>query len=160
MKLYLAYGSNLNKAQMAIRCPDAVPVGKTKIPGYHLVFRRGVLTIEPCPGEFVPVAVWKISEEDEKSLDRYEGFPRFYVKQNFVIMLSKKQNGVRPDEYLEAMAYIMNDGFRIEAPRDYYLQTCAKGCDDFQIDKGQLFKAVKEAKKGEEVWKYGRKLSR
>ena len=159
MKLYLAYGSNLNKSQMAYRCPDAVPLGRTKIPGYHLVFRRGVLTIEPCPGEFVPVAVWKISEEDEKSLDRYEGFPRFYVKQNFTILLSRKENGVTLDEYQEAMAYIMNDGYRIEAPSIHYMDTCLKGYEDFRIDKGQLYKAQKEAKNGEEVWKYGRKLS-
>ena len=32
MKLYLAYGSNLNKEQMAYRCPDAVPVGISRIP--------------------------------------------------------------------------------------------------------------------------------
>ena len=43
MKLYLAYGSNLNKQQMRLRCPDAVPVTTAAVQDYQLVFRRGVL---------------------------------------------------------------------------------------------------------------------
>lgn len=142
MKYYLAYGSNLNKAQMAKRCPDAVPIGKTKIPGYHLVFRRGVLTIEPCPGEFVPVAVWKISEEDEKALDRYEGFPRFYRKQYFPMML-------RGGDVGDVMAYIMTDGFPIQEPSFAYLRTCSQGYKDFGIDTKPLIKAYRKSKGGE-----------
>ena len=27
-KIYIAYGSNMNKEQMAVRCPNAVPIGE------------------------------------------------------------------------------------------------------------------------------------
>ena len=74
-KYYIAYGSNLNVNQMLYRCPDAVKIGASVIEGYKLVFRRGVLTIEPADGMRVPVGVWAVSAPDEESLDIYEGFP-------------------------------------------------------------------------------------
>lgn len=137
MKLYLAYGSNLNKMQMAHRCPDAVPVGKTKIPGYQLVFRRGVLTIERSPGSSVPAGLWRISDNDEKNLDRYEGYPRFYFKQSFPIVL----NG----QIKEAMAYIMAAVYPIQRASRSYLQTVGDGYRDFGIDPEPLIDADLEA---------------
>ena len=77
MKYYLAYGSNLNKEQMQKRCPGAVPVGAMVLKGYELRF-RGPLTIVKKKGGRVPLGIWQVSEEDEKSLDRYEGFPMVY----------------------------------------------------------------------------------
>lgn len=62
MKLYyLAYGSNLNIRQMALRCPTAKPVGTAVIKDYELLFKGSktgaYLTIEPKVGAEVPVAV-------------------------------------------------------------------------------------------------------
>lgn len=156
MKYYLAYGSNLNKTQMAFRCPDAVPAGACVMNNWELVFRRGVLTIEPCPGGKVPLGIWKISDEDEKKLDRYEGFPRFYVKRIFPILL----HGYRDEEAVkkgkpevtekvgEAMAYIMTDGFPVEEPSFAYMRTVQQGYDDFGFDKAPLMKAFRKSKKG------------
>ena len=75
---YIAYGSNLNRAQMALRCPDAKVVGTGEIKDYELLFRGNrngaVGTVEPKKGESVPVLIWEISPRDEFNLDRYEGF--------------------------------------------------------------------------------------
>ena len=38
--LYLAYGSNLNKRQMANRCPNAKALENHILTGYKLEFRR------------------------------------------------------------------------------------------------------------------------
>lgn len=38
-KYYLAYGSNLNIRQMALRCPTAKPVGTAVIEDYELLFK-------------------------------------------------------------------------------------------------------------------------
>lgn len=155
MKYYLAYGSNLNKAQMAFRCPDAVPIGKSRINNYELAFRRGVLTIEPSIGEYVPVGVWMISEDDEKSLDRYEGFPRLYRKEIFPILISKKDHGVTIDEYVDAMVYIMNSGHGLDVPSLAYMRTCTKGYEDFGMDPGPLIvartKVVKATEGGDKA---------
>ena len=50
MAIYIAYGANLNKRNMATRSPDAVPVGKTNLLGYKLIFNN-VASNEPDPGQ-------------------------------------------------------------------------------------------------------------
>ena len=69
---YIAYGSNLNRAQMALRCPDAKVVGTGEIKDYELLFRGNrngaVATVEPKKGESVPVLIWEISPRDEFNL--------------------------------------------------------------------------------------------
>ena len=72
-RLYFAYGSNLNMAQMAQRSPTATPLGSAYFPGWRLVF-RGVADIEIGePEDLLPVGIWEIGPEDEAALDRYEG---------------------------------------------------------------------------------------
>ena len=39
MKLYVAYGSNLNKEQMSHRCPDAKPVYTGYLENWELIYR-------------------------------------------------------------------------------------------------------------------------
>ena len=144
MKYYLAYGSNLNNEQMAHRCPDALPVCAYIMLNYQLVFRRGFLTIEPKEGAEVPCGVWQISDQDEKNLDRYEGFPKFYRKERFPVMVPD------PDELtgkmVTAIAYVMQDGFQLEAPSDYYFYTVMRGYSDFDLDKAPLIEAYQRAK--------------
>ena len=79
MKYYAAYGSNLSVEQMKVRTPDAVIVGTGILNDWRLLFRT-FATIKKSRGYSVPVLVWKISQQDEKRLDRYEGYPNFYIK--------------------------------------------------------------------------------
>lgn len=150
MKYYLAYGSNLNVDQMKCRCPDAKPAAVTKIPNYHLLFRRGFLTIEPQQGSSVPVVVWKISDQDEKSLDRYEGYPKFYRKEIFPILLNgyKDMDAYRAgkrsvqEKVGKAMVYIMTDGFPAQQPSSSYLETVKQGYATFKMDVNYLMNAL------------------
>ena len=123
-RYYLAYGSNLNKAQMAYRCPTAKPVGTAEIPDFELVFRRGFLTIEPKEGSIVPVGIWEIKDSDEKALDRYEGFPKFYYKEWFQVEVPGVGKRL-------CMAYIMTNGHPIQVPSEAYLTTVMDGYRDF-----------------------------
>lgn len=77
---YIAYGSNMVQEQMAYRCPDAKLIGTGYIAGARLEFCLHA-TVEKT-GDMrnrVPVAVWEINARDEKSLDRYEGFPNLLL---------------------------------------------------------------------------------
>ena len=139
MKYYLAYGSNLNVEQMERRCPDAKVLCYSAINDYRLIFRRGYLTIEPAEDEEVPVIVWEISDQDEKNLDRYEGFPRFYRKA--VTKFKFYEDGRRAKE-LEAMVYVMNEGFPAELPSADYLRTVRDGYNYFSIDLNKLMNAL------------------
>lgn len=130
-KLYLAYGSNLNLVQMADRCPTAKAVGVSELKDYKLIFRGGnggaVATVEPLKGSTVPVLIWEITKADEKALDRYEGFPYFYRKENVKIKLNGKN--------IKAMVYIMNEGRPLGQPSMYYYSVIYDGymAQDFDI---------------------------
>ena len=103
-RLYVAYGSNLNIRQMKYRCPGAKLYGTGVIEDYELQFKGqphgAFATIAPKEGASVPVAVWDISEKNEQALDRYEGYPSHYFKQNVPVQLD--------GEEVNAMVYIMN----------------------------------------------------
>lgn len=139
MKYYMAYGSNLNVEQMKRRCPDAKPLCLQVINDYHLIFRRGFLTIEPKKGSEVPVEVWQISDRDEKNLDRYEGYPKFYHKA--VVQFKLYPYGEDPKQ-TEAMVYIMNKGFPAENPSTHYLETVRDGYNDFGLNLNYLMNAL------------------
>lgn len=148
-RLYLAYGSNLHRGQMARRCPTATIEGISEIPNYTLTFRgSGVATIEPKRGDSVPVLVWSITKRDEQSLDIYEGFPRLYVKQNFTIEL----NG----EKVVAMAYVMTPGRGLATPPRTYYNTILTGYKEFGFDVKYLSKAAKVSSPKEKVLKFYR----
>ena len=81
-KLYVAYGSNLNKEQMARRCPTAKIYGTGFLNNWELIYRGSktgaYATIRRKKGSKLPVAVWKIEDIDERNLDIYEGYPKLY----------------------------------------------------------------------------------
>lgn len=96
-RYYIAYGSNLNIRQMRIRCPHARVIGTAVINDYELLFkgsRTGAyLTIEPKEESEVPVAVWEVTESDEAALDHYEGYPLFYYKKKWNLILRASERG-------------------------------------------------------------------
>ncbi|MDW7677825.1 MAG: gamma-glutamylcyclotransferase family protein, partial [Bacillota bacterium] len=77
---YFAYGSNLHMRQMQERCEDSVPMMRVKLKNYQLLF-DGVATIVPAPGKTVWGALYRVSSEDIRHLDIYEGYPRLYRKE-------------------------------------------------------------------------------
>lgn len=137
-RLYVAYGSNLNLKQMARRCPIAKVYGIGKIKDYQLTF-RGVATIEPDKGKEVPVAVWQIQPSDEQALDRYEGYPSFYRKEDIQVQMES-------GECVTAMVYIMNRG-QSKFPTTGYFNTIAEGYTDCGLDSSCLKEALDDTEK-------------
>ena len=105
--IYVAYGSNMEDAQMKHRCPQAQKIGSFYLPDYRLVF-RGTADIEYSHGSQVPVVLWKITSRCEKSLNRYEGFPDIYTKDYWT---------AGDDAYL---AYTMNRKKYAPPVKEYY----------------------------------------
>ena len=134
-KLYIAYGSNINLEQMAFRCPDSKVVTTGMISDYELQFRQ-VATIEPKEGSEVPVLIWELGGQDELSLDRYEGFPHLYRKEDVEVEI----NG----EKQKCMAYVMNRG-EISLPTAGYYNTIVKGYRENGFDEKYLVDALKQA---------------
>lgn len=150
IKYYIAYGSNLNITQMRHRCPGALVVGTGYINDYQLLFKGSktgsYLTIEKAEGCKVPVAIWKVNEEHEKTLDRYEGYPDFYYKKEIEIdFISIKR---KLPHHSKAFVYIMHEDRKLGIPSSYYMQTCLEGYDRFGFDKRYLLKAFIISKEG------------
>lgn len=127
-RYYIAYGSNLHKAHMAARCPDATAAGTAILEGRELLF-KGCATVEPRAGMNTPVGIWEISEADEKRLDVYEGWPVFYRKEELEVELFPAAGGEL--ETVKAMVYIMNDGHELRAPFPDYYAVIQQGFLDF-----------------------------
>ncbi|MFR7820213.1 gamma-glutamylcyclotransferase family protein [Candidatus Pseudoruminococcus sp.] len=148
-RYYIAYGSNLNVAQMVRRCPGAKPIGTAELEHNTLYFRGSgsgyYLTIEPKIGSRVPVAVWEVTAEDEKALDRYEGYPRFYYKHDFDLAVTLLDS--RTTKELRCFAYIMTDGRDVGLPTPYYMETCIQGYRDFGFDTRILKRTVERMRK-------------
>ena len=149
-RLYIAYGSNLNVLQMKMRCPGARVIGTAMLKGYELLFKGSktgsYLTIEPKKDSEVPVAVWEVSEWNEKSLDRYEGYPVFYYKQENIKLTCESKNG-RP-RVVYGFAYIMHESHELGIPSDRYVNVCLDGYESFGFDRKYLRAAYE---KSEEV---------
>ena len=146
-RFYIAYGSNLSREQMSHRTPDAEVVGTAMLKDWRLLFRQ-YATIEKRKKFYTPVLVWKISEQDEKNLDRYEGFPRFYNKKNLKVAVTSL-DGEDLGE-VSAMVYIMTPE-AVEArkvkplPSEHYFSILVNGYEDFGFDIKILEKSFGEA---------------
>ncbi len=129
-KLYVAYGSNLNKEQMARRCPTAKIYGTGFLNNWELIYRGSktgaYATIRRKKGSKLPVAVWKIEDIDERNLDIYEGYPKLYFKRNVMVSL--------PAGLKKAMVYVMDPMRLPGTPSPHYIDTIYEGYTDFGLD--------------------------
>ena len=143
--IYLAYGSNMSLQQMYHRCPDAEPIGKGFIKEWRLMFKGSqsgnYATIEKEEGCTVPVVAWAISELDEERLDRYEGWPHFYVKET----VEFDYIGDRPGRRVkgEGMVYIMPpENSTLGLPSQRYFDVLVEGYHRFGLDLNILYEAL------------------
>ena len=143
-KLYIAYGSNLNKGQMARRCPTARYVGTGMVEGYELKFKGrpdgAYATIDPKKGGRVPVAIWEIQPYDEFRLHQYEGYPNHYFTKNIPVKIGNHE--------VTGMVYIMNLRAQANLPAQHYYDTVEQGYKDCDLDIAYL-EAAKERSKAE-----------
>ncbi len=127
---YFAYASNLSKKQMGERCPDSKPRFVATLPNYKLVFtgwsrawRGGKAAIKRFNGGKVHGAIYDVSEECLRRLDKYEeGYDRFKVTVF--------------DEYgnpIEAITYIKPGQLEETPPSKEYLSIIQQGYRDWEI---------------------------
>lgn len=142
-KYYIAYGSNLDTMQMKFRCPGARPIGVTFLPNHELLFKGSktgsYLTVEPCEGSSVACAVWEVTQQDEQNLDRYEGYPDFYYKEELEVNVQPFSN--RAPKPMTVFIYKMHEERPLGKPSKQYLETCLRGYRNFGFDITRLFDA-------------------
>jgi len=115
---YFAYASNLNRKQMQERCPDSQAKFPATLHHYQLVFvgwsRRG---------DKVPGAIYEVSEECLRHLDRYEGSD--YRRLNVIV---NNEDG----EPAEAVTYIRSGQAEPAKQSQEYLAVIQQGYKDWR----------------------------
>lgn len=129
---------------MEERCSGAKVVGTSVLKNYRLMFKGSLtgayLTVEPEMGCSVPVGVWEVTAAHERSLDVYEGFPKFYYKKDVRLPVRDVRTGEVRE--LDAFVYIMHEERRIGIPSRYYVDICLEGYRDFGFDLDALQEAI------------------
>ena len=120
----IAYGSNLSEERMKSRCPSAEVYGTSVIHGYRMLFKQSMTgayaTIEQDADSQIPVVIYRVTAEDEARMDRFEGCPRYYRKQEFLLPVWAR-NGRKRKSRSSCVAYIMHEHRVLgEPPVDYY----------------------------------------
>ncbi|HUO53484.1 MAG TPA: gamma-glutamylcyclotransferase family protein [Rhodoblastus sp.] len=115
MPLSFAYGSNMDPAAMAARCPGARLLGRAFLPRHRFALMAdGFATIVRDPSATAAGVLWELSFGDLAALDRYEG-----VAQGAYLKISQPvlREGASP---VRALVYIGAPGKSLgRAPGDY-----------------------------------------
>ena len=83
--------------------------------------------------------MWEVTAQDEKALDRYEGFPTFYYKKELTLPIKGIRTGKVRNR--RVFVYIMHEERSIGIPSIPYMQTCLDGYDDFGFNRQPLIEA-------------------
>ncbi|MFO1103975.1 MAG: gamma-glutamylcyclotransferase family protein [Methylocystis sp.] len=88
MPLYFAYGSNMDAAAMAARCPRSRLIGRARLAGYRTIeMLSGFVSVAPDRRMCVHGVLWDVAVGDVAALDRYEDVARgLYAKKNLPIL--------------------------------------------------------------------------
>jgi len=128
---YFAYAPNLNRKEMQERCPDSSPKFPATLHHYQLVFvgwsrkwRGSVATIRPIRGGKVSGAIYQVSEECLRQLDKYEGSD--YRRMNVIV---NNEDG----EPIEAVTYIRSGRAEPGKPSPEYLTVIQQGYKEWRL---------------------------
>jgi hypothetical protein len=145
MALYAAYGSNLDPERMALRAPHSPLHSSGWLVGWRLTFGgedvgwEGPLgTVVEDDGHQVYVAVYDVHEQDERTLDEWEGvaiglWNKIRVRVStlegdttaWIYVLNAYEGGLPSARYLGMLADAAEAG---GAPDDYVAEIRSRPC--------------------------------
>jgi hypothetical protein len=143
--IYAAYGSNMDPAQMAGRCPHSPQRGTGWLEGWRLTFGGADLSFEGALGtvvedgdERVFVALYDLTEADEAALDSWDGATLGYYRKlkvrvatldgdvlAWLYVINAYEGGLPSARYLGIMA---DAAEAAGAPADYVTDLRTRPC--------------------------------
>jgi cation transport regulator ChaC len=139
--LYFAYGSNMNSGRIKTRIGRLPERMAAKLFGYKLVFNKpsgiddtAYANIEKTNhNHYIEGFVYYLKPADIFVIDKYEGYPKSYSRENLFVELNNGQTQ-------ECLTYIANiTAKRERAPRFDYAYHVFKGAQDLS---DEYFKTV------------------
>ena len=143
--MYAAYGSNMDPAQMALRCPHSPQQGTGWLEGWRLTFggenlgwEGALATVVEAQGQQVFVILYEVSDADEAALDRWDGVTLCYYRKSkvrvttlegdvlaWLYVLNEYEGGLPSARYLGNLA---DSAEMAGAPADYVAALRARPC--------------------------------
>jgi gamma-glutamylcyclotransferase (GGCT)/AIG2-like uncharacterized protein YtfP len=82
MPLYFAYGANMDRDAMALRCPRSRPLGTARLPRHRFIItREGYASVVRDPRLTVHGVIWDLAMSEVRALDKFEAVDRgLYTK--------------------------------------------------------------------------------
>lgn len=132
MRLYGAYGSNLNLKQMKRRCPNSYAINSFYLDNFSLAF-KGVADLEKRDGGIGFMAVYEITKSCEEALDMYEEYPHVYKKK----IIKRKIEG----KNREVMFYVMKNKYKYAVPTIKYFKVIEEGFKNWNASINLLYES-------------------
>lgn len=129
---YFAYASNMNRRQMAQRAGALAEEKLARLDNYELNFEKiarggtGTANIAPAEGKTVWGVLYRVTEQQLKALDRFEGVPEHY-RRSEVTVVDGDGNKVAAQVYL---ARKVRKGLK---PDRLYLQRIIQGAEEHNL---------------------------
>ncbi len=130
---YFAYGSNMNLAQMASRCPGAKLGERVHLPDWrYFINGNGYAGIEEFSGGLVRGCLWSLLPQHWEALDQYEGVAGGYYDKKKIEVIS-----CRSGERLLVWVYLSND-YDYGIPSSPYQEIVVQGARDVNLPESYL----------------------
>ncbi|MBI2955888.1 MAG: gamma-glutamylcyclotransferase [Acidobacteria bacterium] len=136
---YFAYGSNMSRAQVKHRAGEPAAEKIARLDNYELNFDKvarggtGTANIAPADGKTVWGVLYRLTEQQLKALDRFEGVPDHYRRSEVTVsdaegnrlsaqvyLARKVRKGLKPDRVY--LARIIQGAEEHGLPADYLEQ--------------------------------------
>lgn len=138
--IYFAYGSNLLTQRLTARCPSAKPIGIARAPGFESGFflkssdGSGKVGILPKVGAEVWGVLYDIQLDEQHILDRFEGTPHVYTRQDIEIDNNASHDLKRAVTYFPCEEYLTTS----DIPYDWYRALCLGGARQHKLPQGAI----------------------
>lgn len=127
--MYVAYGSNMHRGQMARRCPSAHFCGLARIPGcVPFINGRGVAGVRAWNPEAAAAGVlWDVDPGAMAALDRYEGVTAGLYRREEIRVETQAGSSVLAEIYIP-------EEQTFGVPHAGYQETLEEACMDLGIE--------------------------
>ena len=126
MILHFAYGSNMSRALMQGRCPQARPLGAASLSGWRfLITSNGFGSIAPRAGAVVHGVLWSLTARDLAAINAYESIDSgLYLRRTLTV-----RHGRQPVLALVYIARRQGEG----RPRPGYMMVVTEAAREWNL---------------------------
>lgn len=115
MPHYFAYGANMDREAMRLRCPRSRLLGRARLARHRLiVMSDGFASVALEPGASVHGVLWDLALADVRALDAFEGVARGWYEKRYLPVLREPFGSVK------ALVYVGRTPNEGAPARDYF----------------------------------------